>query len=357
MGVVRHEYSTPRKARYKALIEYGLSKSAAARELHIPKTTAWKWSNQTTDRRTRPLSSKRLGRPQLVTDEHVNQMILWITGHYDRRILPLQTITKEACGLEASYQTLLRAFARAGYHHHTPDSKPYLSAAQKLKRWTFAIKHWDKAKEWWRKGIYTDETVARTNLRRRVKVLRKRGERRRLDCVQFTFHSGRDSIMCWAAIGYNFKSSLYFVSTEGQGVGFTQKKYEEQILRGPLKDIFQESKGFFCVEDGSRVHGLKDTKGNQGLCNAARIECYINTLLDWPPSSPDLNPIENIWRILKQRIRNRNPHGGWSLIQLKEALVDIWENEIKVEDINKFIDSLPERISKVRLRRGAQTPY
>jgi hypothetical protein len=155
--------------------------------------------------------------------------------------------------------------------------------------------------------------------------------------------------MCWAAIGYNFKSELYFVSMDGQGKEFTQKKYEEQILRGPLKGIFEErhSQGFFCVEDGSKVHGLKDTKRNKGLCNATRIECHINTLIDWPGNSPDLNPIENVWRILKQRLRNRNPHGGWSLEQLKDALVDIWNNEITVEDFNKFIDSMPQRIRKV----------
>jgi hypothetical protein len=165
--------------------------------------------------------------------------------------------------------------------------------------------------------------------------------------------------MCWAAIGYNFKSKLYFVSMEGQGRGFTQKKYEEQILRGPLAGIFEErySQGFFCVEDGSKVHGLKDTKRNQGLCNATRVECHINTLIDWPLSSFDLNPIENVWRILKQRLRNRNPHGGWTLIELKDALQDVWDNEITVEDFNKHIDSIPQRIRKVLARRGAQTEY
>ncbi|PQE08861.1 HMG box protein [Rutstroemia sp. NJR-2017a BBW] len=202
-------------------------------------------------------------------------MIQWITGRYDRRILSLEMIAQEACGNKATYHTLLRAWQRWGYHYHPPDSRPFLSAAQKLARYTFAVKHWDRPAGYWRKGIYTDETVARTNLRRRVKVLRKRGERRRLDCIQFTFNSGRDSIMCWAAIGYNFKSELYFVSTEGQGKGFTQKKYEQQILRGPLAGIFRDrhSQGFF------------------------------------------------------------------------------------LQDFNKFIDSIPERICKVLARRGAQTPY
>jgi transposase len=30
-------------------------------------------------------------------------------------------------------------------------------------------------------------------------------------------------------------------------------------------------------------------------------------LLDWPANSPDLNPIENIWGILKEGVRKRNP--------------------------------------------------
>ena len=79
--------------------------------------------------------------------------------------------------------------------------------------------------------------------------------------------------------------------------------------------------------------------------------------LDWPPSSPDLNPIENVWRILKQRLRSRKPYGGWSLKDLKEAVFNIWNNKIKVEDFNKYIDSLPERLKKVRFRKGAQTHW
>jgi hypothetical protein len=296
----------------------------------------------------------------------VEEMINWMTGHFDRRAMPLQEIAREH-GIKASDKTILAAFARHGYHHHVPDCKPFLSKATKLKRFSFSIANWDRPKEYWRKGLYYDETTIQSNMRRRLKILRKRGERRRLDCIQFTFTSGRTSIHCAAAIGYGFKSKLIFLSTKGEGKGFTQKKYEDQVLRGLLGDICKEkhsrNMGAFCtdedyfvVEDGSRVHGKKDTRKNGGLCNKARVECFIYSI-DWPPSSPDLNPIENVWRILKQKLRNRKPFGGWSIEDLQEAVLDIWENEITVEAFNKYIDSLPERLEKVRLRKGAQTHW
>lgn len=146
---------------------------------------------------------------------------------------------------------------------------------------------------------------------------------------------------------------------DGQGKGFIQKKYEKQILKGSLYEIFEERhfQGFFYIEDGSRIYGLKDIQRNKGLCNAIRIKCHINTIFNWPGNSPDFNPIENMWRILKQGLRNRNPHGGWIIIQLKAALINIWEHEITIEDFNKYINFISERLAKVRARRGAQTPY
>lgn len=105
------------------------------------------------------------------------------------------------------------------------------------------------------------------------------------------------------------------------------------------------------------MHRKKDTLRNKGLYSKARVECYIK-LIDWPPSSPNLNLIENVWRILKQLLRNRQPHGGWTIQQLKDAVVDIWKTEISAEKyFNKYIDSMPERLEKVRVQKGAQTKW
>ncbi len=360
---LRREHETPKRARFRCLVEQGMSRAAAARIVKVNRTTALKWLQQPSDRRPK---GTRTGRPYIIPDEKVKEITEWMTGHFDRRAMPLFQIL-DVFNLKVSERVLSRALARFGYHHHIPDCKPFLSDEQKLKRWIFSIANWDLPKEYWRRGLYYDETTVQSSLRRRLKILRKRGERRRLDCIQFKFQSGRTSIHCAAVIGYNFKSKLVILSTEGEGKGFTQKKYEKQILRGLLGDIFKERNGqyigdfctgetYFVVEDGSKVHGKKDTKGNQGLCNKARVECFIYSI-DWPPCSPDLNPIENLWRILKQRLRNRKPYGGWTLEELQEAILDIREHEITVEDFNKYIDSLPERLEKVRFRKGAQTHW
>jgi transposase len=60
------------------------------------------------------------------------------------------------------------------------------------------------------------------------------------------------------------------------------------------------------------------------------------TRLDWPGNSPDLNPIEHIWDLLKKRIKQKYP-----IIGTMERLKAIWQTEwdlLSLEDINKVIE-------------------
>ena len=65
-------------------------------------------------------------------------------------------------------------------------------------------------------------------------------------------------------------------------------------------------------------------------------------LLDWPPYSPDLNIIQNLWAIVKRRLAEQTVL--WE--NLHEKVQEIW-NSIDLQTIQKFYDSIPDRLKAV----------
>jgi transposase len=53
------------------------------------------------------------------------------------------------------------------------------------------------------------------------------------------------------------------------------------------------------MEDNASVHTAHLTQSYHTYFGVIRME--------WPANSPDLNPIENVWRLLKYRVGRRFP--------------------------------------------------
>ena len=168
--------------------------------------------------------------------------------------------------------------------------------------------------------------------------------------------------MIWGAISYDWKFPLVFLRGTGEN-GVRALDYYEQVLEPIVAPAFQglldftgyeknnhegqEDWGLY-VEDRTPIHGTR-----QVLVKAKEV--LEIPLHDRPPSSPDLNPIENVWRMIKQRIK-ACPRFPSTVTELKKAVQEEWDR-LEPSDWNKYIDSMPERIAQLKRRKGMQTEY
>jgi transposase len=72
-------------------------------------------------------------------------------------------------------------------------------------------------------------------------------------------------------------------------------------------------------------------------------EQNIDILRPWPGNSPDLNPIENLWSILKRRVDKQKPTNSD-----KHQALNMQEWAAISQDVaQKLIDSMPGLIAEV----------
>lgn len=75
--------------------------------------------------------------------------------------------------------------------------------------------------------------------------------------------------------------------------------------------------------------------------------------LNWPPQSPDLNPIEHLWGILKHNIRK---YSITSKDMLRRRLKEEWNN-ISTKECQTLVNSMPKRVAAVIKAKGGPTKY
>ncbi len=78
-------------------------------------------------------------------------------------------------------------------------------------------------------------------------------------------------------------------------------------------------------------------------------------MLPWPAQSPDLNPIEQLWELVKTKLE-KTAGGRLNSKNIWEELQKSW-NSITTDECKKYVSTMPDRCIAVKLAKGGHTDY
>ena len=136
----------------------------------------------------------------------------------------------------------------------------------------------------------------------------------------------------------------------GNGRGVNSMEYTHVLKHGifpEMRSIFEEAgKGkFYFQQDGAPIHTSQAT---QHLFRVEEVETF-----PWPPNSPDLNLIENLWKDVQSNVQKKKIK---SFEHFQEVLREQWKS-VSLQSIRDMYDGMGKRLDLVINGGGKFTQY
>ncbi len=185
----------------------------------------------------------------------------------------------------------------------------------------------------WNHVLWSDETKINLFGSDGVKrVWWQPGEEYKDKCVLPTVKHGGGSVMIWGCMSAAGTGELQFIE------GTMNANMYCDILKQSMTPSLRRL-GRWALFQHDNVHCLdKEAEGK---------------VMDWPSMSPDLNPIEHLWGILKQKVEERKVS---NIHQLCDVVMDESKRN-PVATCEALVNSMPKKVKAVLENNGSHTKY
>jgi transposase len=307
-------------------------------------------SESTVKRYTKNIEVKKRknkgGRPKKLFQEITSILVKEYADKKLNFLIDGKRLLEKKFEVKCTRQTVKNYLNSKGYKCYIKRNKPLLTDNHKKKRLDFARKFSKFSYFDWKNVIWSDvSTFSLINTNQKELYWNAKAAPLKDENIKKSLKFGRDSLMVWGCI-----------TSEGVGElirlpkSVTSNVYVSCLEDGLIKTIekfsLNHEKVIF-MQDNAPVHVSKTSKK---WLSDNRIN-----LIDWPPQSPDMNPIENIWDYLDKKVRER--------VEKPRNLDELWElirqewYKIDKDLLRKLYLSMLRRIQSLKEAKGGYTKY
>jgi transposase len=293
-----------------------------------------------------PTPKKRQGRPPIMSQAQVEELVEFVCASQYNRRMSYQKLA-EVIGFGVKKGAIRTALEKEGFHRRLARRKPPISETNRKIRLAWAQAHINWTTEMWFQILWSDETWITGGRHTRTWVTRRPGEELDPTCIVEKV-SKKKGWMFWGC---------FHGRTQGPGIfwekdwGTINKEsycdHTVPVIHGYLEMMRRQQVYLQFMQDGAPGHNAEYT-----YTELAERGIYP---IFWPAYSPDLNPIEYVWNIMKNYLQDEYPE-NMTYNALRLAVNDAW-NRIGSDTFNELIESMHDRCQAVIDAEGRHTKY
>ncbi len=285
---------------------------------------------------TATISQRRSGRPRKLTPRQERLLMRRVEENRHASSLQLSKEVESQTGVTISRDTI-----RHTLHGCRPRKKPLLKPRHKKAHLEFARTHADKDEDYLDSILWSDETKINVFGTDGFKtVWCRKGEEYKEKHMVPTVKHGGGSVLMWGCMSAAGVGELHFID----GI-MNSQMYCSILKEKVLPSLRALGRRALFQHDNDPKHTSKATVG---FLKKNRVK-----VIQWPSMSPDLNPIEHLWGILKRQVEHHSPS---SIQSLKEVILEEWK-KIDLAKCRQLVHSMPRRLGAVIKNHGGHTKY